>query len=109
MSAQPKLRVLVLGSGGREHALATRLARSPEVAEVLCAPGNGGTARALRNAGVDPEDPAAVVALARREAVDFVVIGPEAPLVAGVVDALEAAGILAFGPKQQGAQLEGSK
>src|SRR5262245_22449819 len=103
------MRVLVLGSGAREHALAARIARSPRVSEVLCAPGNGGTAAIARNLSVDPEDGAAVVALARAHAVDFVVVGPEAPLVAGVVDALRAAGIAAFGPTAAGARLEGSK
>ena len=103
------MRVLVLGSGAREHALAARIARSPDVREVLCGPGNGGTAAIARNVAVDPEDGAAVVALARAQAIDFVVVGPEAPLVAGVVDALQAAGILAFGPTRAGAQLEGSK
>jgi len=103
------MRVLVLGSGAREHALAKRIARSPLVQAVLCAPGNGGTAAFARNASVDPEDGAAVVALARAHAIDFVVVGPEAPLVAGVVDALQAAGILAFGPTRSGARLEGSK
>jgi phosphoribosylamine--glycine ligase len=103
------MRVMILGGGGREHALALRLSASAQVTELLCAPGNGGTAAIARNVSVNPEDVAAVVALARAEAVDFVVVGPEAPLVAGVVDALEQAGILAYGPRRVGAQLEGSK
>jgi len=103
------MRVLILGSGGREHALAARLRASQEVSELLCAPGNGGTARIARNVPVNIEDPAAVVALAQQERVDFVVVGPEAPLVAGVVDALLAAGILAYGPRRDAARLEGSK
>jgi phosphoribosylamine--glycine ligase len=103
------MRVMVLGSGAREHALAWRLSQSADVAEVVCAPGNGGTAALGRNLPVDAEDPAAVVAVARAEAIDFVVVGPEAPLVAGVVDALEAAGILTFGPRREAAALEGSK
>ena len=109
MNGAAGMRVLVLGGGAREHALASRLARSPGVREVLCAPGNGGTTAIARNVGVDLGDVAAVVALAREQAVDFVVVGPEDPLVAGVVDSLTAAGILAFGPNKQAAQLEGSK
>jgi len=103
------MRVLVLGSGGREHALAAKLRASAGVTEVLCAPGNGGTAAIARNVPVDVEDVAAVVRLAQAEHVDLVVVGPEAPLVAGVVDALYAAGVPAFGPKRAAAQLEGSK
>jgi phosphoribosylamine--glycine ligase len=103
------MRVMVLGGGGREHALATRLAQSPLISELICAPGNGGTARIARNVPVNAEDVAAVVQLARAESVDFVVVGPEAPLVAGVVDALADAGIPAFGPRAAGARLEGSK
>jgi len=103
------MRVMVLGSGGREHALAARLRASPAVSDVLCAPGNGGTARVARNVPVNLEDPARVVELARAERVDFVVVGPEGPLVLGVVDALSDAGILAFGPRRVAAQLEGSK
>ena len=103
------MRVMVLGSGGREHALAARLRASPAVSDVLCAPGNGGTARVARNVPVNLEDPARVVELARAERVDFVVVGPEGPLVLGVVDALSDAGILTFGPRRVAAQLEGSK
>jgi phosphoribosylamine---glycine ligase len=103
------VRVLVIGSGAREHALASKLARSPHVEQVLCAPGNGGTAAFVENVPVNAEDAGAVVALAKARAVDFVVVGPEAPLVAGVVDALSAAGIEAFGPNRRAAQLEGSK
>jgi phosphoribosylamine--glycine ligase len=102
------MKVLIVGSGAREHALAFRLAKDESV-EVLCAPGNGGTAELGRNVEVDPEDAAAVVALARRERVDLVVVGPEAPLVAGVVDGLVAAGIEVFGPDKRAACLEGSK
>ena len=103
------MRVMVIGSGGREHALALRLKASAQVSEVVCAPGNGGTARVGRNLPLNVEDPSAAVALAQREQIDFVVVGPEAPLVAGVVDALTAAGILAYGPNKACAQLEGSK
>ncbi|MFM7059698.1 MAG: phosphoribosylamine--glycine ligase [Actinomycetes bacterium] len=103
------MRVLVLGSGGREHALAHGLARSDSVDAVLIGPGNPGTATVGTNVAVDPTDGGAVVDLARREAIDLVVIGPEAPLVAGVADALRAVGIPTFGPGADGARLEGSK
>ena len=103
------MRVLVLGSGGREHALAWGLARSDSVEAVLIGPGNPGTATVGTNVAIDATDGAAVVALAQREGIDLVVIGPEAPLVAGVADALRAAGIGAFGPGADGARLEGSK
>jgi phosphoribosylamine---glycine ligase len=103
------MRVMVVGGGGREHALAERLRRSPQVTRVFCAPGNGGTAAIAENLAVDPEDIAGVVALAKLVAIDFVVIGPEGPLVAGLADALADAGILAFGPRKAAARLEGSK
>jgi phosphoribosylamine--glycine ligase len=101
--------ILLLGSGGREDALAWRLRQSPSCGRLLAAPGNPGIARWADCVAIDPCDPAAVVDLAKREAVDLVVIGPEAPLVAGVADALRAAGIAAFGPSAAAAQLEGSK
>lgn len=105
------LKVLVIGSGGREHALAWKLAQSMRVAEVIVAPGNAGTARELkcRNAAVAVEDVAGLLALAQREAVDFTVVGPEAPLALGVVDAFQAQGRRIFGPRQAAAQLEASK
>jgi phosphoribosylamine---glycine ligase len=103
------LKVLLLGSGGREHALAAALAASPTLSDLLIAPGNPGTAAWGRNLPLTIEDPDAVCALAEREEVDLVVVGPEAPLVAGVVDALAARGIAVFGPTQAAAQLEGSK
>jgi phosphoribosylamine--glycine ligase len=103
------MRVMIVGNGGREHALAARLATSPQVSELLCAPGNGGTAAVARNVAADLNDVAGLVALAQREHVDFVVVGPEAPLVEGLVDALASAAILAFGPQKTAAQLEGSK
>jgi phosphoribosylamine---glycine ligase len=102
-------KALVLGGGGREHALAWALGRSASVSEVVVAPGNAGTARDFRNVSVAIDDPAAVVELAKREGVDLVVVGPEAPLCAGVVDALTDAGIAAFGPTAAAARLEGSK
>jgi phosphoribosylamine--glycine ligase len=109
VSAGGGIDVLVLGGGGREHALVARIARSPQVGRVLCAPGNGGTAAIARNLALDPEDPAAVVAAAKAHAVGLVVVGPEGPLVAGVADALREAGIDVFGPSQAAARLEGSK
>jgi phosphoribosylamine--glycine ligase len=102
-------RVLVVGGGGREHALAWGLARSPIVDEVVCAPGNPGMAQLGECMPVNASDPAAVTDLANKLDADLVVVGPEDPLVAGVVDALADAGRLAFGPRAAAAQLEGSK
>ena len=102
--------VLVLGGGAREHAIVRALARSARRPRILCAPGNAGIAREVETvAGLDPCDPDAVCALAAERGVSLVVVGPEAPLVAGVADALTAAGIACFGPGRAGARLEGSK
>ncbi len=105
------LKILVIGSGGREHALAWKLAASARVAEVLVAPGNAGTAHEAkcRNVPVAAEDVSGLLQLAQAEGVDFTVVGPEAPLSLGVVDAFEAAGLRIFGPRQRAAQLESSK
>ncbi|EIT69550.1 MAG: phosphoribosylamine--glycine ligase [Hydrocarboniphaga sp.] len=105
------MKVLVIGSGGREHALAWKLAQSPNVNEVVVAPGNPGTAREARcrNVNVAVEDIAGLVALARSEQVGLTVVGPEVPLSLGVVDAFEAAGLRIFGPSRDAAQLEASK
>ena len=105
------MKVLVVGSGGREHALAWKCAQSAKVSEVLVAPGNGGTATEprVRNVDVAAEDIAGLVALAKAERVGLTIIGPEAPLVAGVVDAFVSAGLRCFGPHKAAAQLEGSK
>ena len=103
------MHILLIGSGGREHALAWALAASPLVDRLSCAPGNPGMLELGEAAACDPADPDSVVAFARETAVDLVVPGPEAPLVAGLVDRLEAAGIRAFGPTAAAARLEGSK
>jgi len=103
------MNLLLLGSGGREHALAWKLANSPLVDRLYCAPGNAGIARDAELVGLDSADHAAVVDFCKAERVDFVVVGPEGPLVAGIVDDLEAAGIKTFGPRRAAARLEGSK
>jgi phosphoribosylamine--glycine ligase len=103
------MNILLLGSGGREDALAWRLRQSPSCDKLLAAPGNPGIARWAECLSVDPCDSAAVVKLAKEQAVDLVVIGPEAPLVAGVGDALRESGFAVFGPNAAAAQLEGSK
>ena len=106
-----QMKVLVVGGGGREHALAWKLRQSAGVTEVLVAPGNAGTATepGLRNVNVAADDCAGLLALAQREAVDFTLVGPELPLVAGLVDDFTAAGMPCFGPSKAAAQLEGSK
>ncbi|MBO4351894.1 MAG: phosphoribosylamine--glycine ligase [Eggerthellaceae bacterium] len=104
------MNILVLGSGGREHAITWALAKSPKAEKLYVAPGNGGTASIAENvSGLNAEDGQAVLAFAQDKSIDLVVIGPEAPLVAGVADVLREAGIPVFGPDAQGAQLEGSK
>ena len=103
------MNILLLGSGGREDALAWRLRQSPSVDKLIASPGNPGIARWADCVAADPCDPASMVELARQHRVDLVVVGPEAPLVAGVADALRAQGIAVFGPNAAAAQLEGSK
>ena len=103
------MNVLLIGSGGREHALANALAASPRLTRLFCAPGNPGIAAVAECVTVDTADHAAVVNFCRLMKIDLVVVGPELPLVEGIVDSLEAAGIAAFGPSKAAAQLEGSK
>src|ERR1700759_3579521 len=103
------MHILLLGSGGREHALAWKIAASPLVTKLWCAPGNAGIAREAECVALDIANHAAVIEFCKTNAVELVVVGPETPLVAGIVDDLAKAGIKAFGPSQQAAQLEGSK
>jgi phosphoribosylamine--glycine ligase len=103
------MNVLILGSGGREHALAWKIAASPLADKIYCAPGNAGIAQEAECVALDLADHKAVIAFCRANAIDFVVVGPEAPLVAGIADDLEAAGIKTFGPSKWAARLEGSK
>ncbi len=105
------MKVLVVGGGGREHALAWKAAQSPRVHRVFVAPGNAGTAREdkVDNVAFAADDVEALVEFARAEAVDLTIVGPEAPLVAGIVDRFEAAGLRAFGPRRRAAELEASK
>ncbi|MBU6199229.1 MAG: phosphoribosylamine--glycine ligase, partial [Xanthomonadaceae bacterium] len=105
------MKVLVIGSGGREHALAWKLKQSPRVSEVIVAPGNAGTATefGVRNVGVAMHDIDGLLSVAKAENVALTVVGPEVPLVAGVVDRFRGAGLRCFGPRKLAAQLEGSK
>src|SRR5262252_4092891 len=103
------MNILLLGSGGREHALAWKIAASPLAARLFCAPGNVGIARDCELVALDVADHAAVIAFCKEKKIDLVVVGPETPLCAGIVDDLGAAGIKAFGPSRAAAQLEGSK
>ena len=103
------MRVLVVGSGAREHSIVLALAQDPQVTALACAPGNAGTVAVAEQRGLDVGDPAAVAALALDWEADLVVIGAEAPLVAGVADAVRAAGVACFGPTAEAARIEGSK
>ena len=103
------MNILLIGSGGREHALAWKMAASPLTDRLYCAPGNAGIAQDAECVALDPADHAAVIAFCKDKRIDFVVVGPEVPLCAGIVDDLEAAGIKAFGPSKAAARLEGSK
>ena len=108
------MRVLVIGKGGREHALVWKLRASPRVTAVYCAPGNAGTAVDAKNVAIDPSDPSDIrfkqlTDFAKKEKIDLTVVGPEAPLVRGIVDCFEAQGLRIFGPSRAAARLEGSK
>jgi len=103
------MKILVVGSGGREHALAWKIAQSPRVKEVFCAPGNAGIAKVATCVDVSAENVAGLLAFARKNAVDLTVVGPEAALMAGIADRFEKAGLAVFGPKKAAARLEGSK
>src|ERR1700752_2746823 len=103
------MRILLLGSGGREHALAWKIAGSPLLTKLWCAPGNAGIAREAECVALDVANHAAVIEFCKANAVELVVVGPETPLAAGIVDDLTKAGIKAFGPGKLAAQLEGSK
>jgi phosphoribosylamine--glycine ligase len=103
------MNILLLGSGGREHALAWKMAASPLADRLFCAPGNAGIAQEAECVALDGSDHAALIGFCRAEKIDLVVVGPETPLCAGIVDDLEAAGIKAFGPSRAAARLEGSK
>src|SRR6266700_1938253 len=108
-NSEPSMHILLLGSGGREHALAWKIAASPLVTKLWCAPGNAGIAREAECVALDIADHAAVIDFCRTNAMDLVVVGPETPLAAGIVDDLARAGFKAFGPSRQASQLEGSK
>src|SRR5215475_13560968 len=103
------MNILLLGSGGREHALAWKMAASPLADKLYCAPGNAGIAQEAECVALDVADHAAVIAFCRANRIELVVVGPEAPLCAGIVDDLESAGVKAFGPSKAAARLEGSK
>src|SRR5262245_64555225 len=103
------MNILLLGSGGREHALAWKIAASPLTDRFYCAPGNAGIAQEAECVALDIADHKAVVALCKENKIDFVVVGPEAPLCAGIADDLESAGFKTFGPGKAAARLEGSK
>ncbi|MFH0982511.1 MAG: phosphoribosylamine--glycine ligase [Planctomycetota bacterium] len=103
------MRVLVIGSGGREHALAEALSRSVQVSRICCAPGNGGTAAVAQNVPIEPDSIAELLKFAGEQRIDLTIVGPEAPLCAGIVDQFQAAGLPIFGPTQAAARLEGDK
>src|SRR5262249_41421867 len=103
------MRILVVGSGGREHALCWAIAASPLCSKLYCAPGNAGIAAEAECVAIAVDDMPGIVAFAKRERIDFVVVGPGAPLVAGLVDKLNGVGLKAFGPSARAAALEGSK
>ena len=103
------MKILVIGGGGREHAICWKLAQSKDVHKVYCAPGNAGTAAVAENVDIAVTDIAGLVQFAQHQQIDLTVVGPEKPLILGVVDVFEAAGLRIFGPTAENAQLEGSK
>ena len=103
------MKVLVVGGGGREHALVWKIAQSKKVKKIFCAPGNAGTAQDAENVDIAADDVKALLTFARESKIDLTVVGPEAPLVAGIVDAFDRAELKVFGPRQHAASLEGSK
>jgi len=103
------VKVLVVGSGGREHALSWKISQSPQLKKLFCAPGNAGMSELAECVSIEADDVDGLVQFSKKEGIDLVVVGPEVPLVAGLVDRLEAEGILAFGPNKAASQLEGSK
>jgi phosphoribosylamine--glycine ligase len=103
------VKVLVVGGGGREHALCWKIGQSPLVAKVYCAPGNAGTALVAENVDIAAEDIKGLVAFAKSNGVGLVVVGPEAPLCMGIVDEMKKVGIRCFGPNKAAAEIEGSK
>ncbi len=103
------MKVLVIGKGGREHALVWKLAQSPRVTRIFCAPGNAGTALDGTNVAIEPEETDKLIRFSRKEDIGLVIIGPEAPLAAGLTDTLQQAGIRVFGPSKAAAELEASK
>jgi phosphoribosylamine--glycine ligase len=105
----PRLKVLVIGKGGREHALCWKLKQSPRVQAVYCAPGNAGTALDVQNVPIEPSDHRGLIQFARREGIGLTVVGPEEPLARGIVDLFQRDGLRIFGPRKEAAELEGSK
>ncbi len=103
------MKILVVGSGGREHALVWKIAQSPKVDKIYCAPGNGGTAQYAENVAINADDISALLKFAQENKIDLTVVGPEAPLVAGIANEFARAGLKVFGPRQEGALIEGSK
>ena len=105
------MNVLAIGSGGREHALAWKVAQSPQVQKTYVAPGNAGTAleEGIENVNIAADDLPALLDFAKNQSIDLTIVGPEVPLVAGIVDTFQAAGLRIFGPNRRAAQLEGSK
>ncbi len=103
------MKVLIIGSGGREHALAWKLKQSPKCSKLYAAPGNAGIAQIAECLSIQADDISALLDFAKKESVDLTIVGPEAPLVAGIVDEFQKAGLKIFGPNKAAAQLEGSK